>query len=135
VCDHKQSHQLPANRIDRARDLRKRMPDAEQKVWRELRSRRFAGYKFRRQHPLGSYFVDFVCLSSGVVVELDGGQHNTEEARSYDARRTRWLEGAGYRVLRFWNHEVLEDWESVAEAIWRAVSAGDLRDSRERSAE
>ena len=104
---------------DRARELRKNLTDTERLVWAALRGRRFAGFKFRRQMPLGSYIVDFVCLDRRLVIELDGGQH-TRQA-DYDQRRTEWLRSQGFRVVRFWNHEVLQDWETVAEVIWREL--------------
>ncbi len=104
---------------DRARELRKNLTDTERLLWAALRGRRFAGFKFRRQMPLGSYIVDFVCLDRRLVIELDGGQH-TQQA-DYDQRRTDWLRSQGFRVIRFWNHEVLQDWETVAEVIWREL--------------
>ena len=105
--------------LNRARRLRKNMTDAERFVWSRLRSRRFAGYKFRRQMPIGPYIVDFICLKRRLIVELDGGQH--VEQRDYDDQRTGWLQSQGFDVLRFWNHEVFEDWETVEEVIWRAL--------------
>jgi len=103
----------------RARELRQNQTDAEQFVWSKLRNRRFHGYKFRRQAVIGSYIVDFVCSENRLVVELDGGQHTTRQ--SYDATRTQCLFDQGYRVVRFWNHEVLTDWDTVEEAIWNAL--------------
>jgi very-short-patch-repair endonuclease len=104
---------------DRVRHLRQNMTEAEQFVWKRLRSRRFAGYKFRRQMPIGSYIVDFVCLDKRLVVELDGGQH--AEQRQYDGRRTAWLTSQGFRVRRYWNHEVFEDWDAIEEDLWNAL--------------
>jgi very-short-patch-repair endonuclease len=104
---------------DRARKLRKDLTEAERFAWAKLRDRRFADYKFRRQVPLGSYIIDFVCFEKKLIVELDGGQH--AEQQHYDAQRTEWLQTQGFRVLRFWNHEVLQDWEVVEEAIWRGL--------------
>jgi very-short-patch-repair endonuclease len=103
----------------RARELRTNQTDTESLVWAALRSRRFAGYKFRRQVPLGHYIVDFVAFQSRLIVELDGGQHI--ERADYDARRTAWLESQGFRVLRFWDHEVFEDWATIEEVLWRAL--------------
>ncbi len=88
-----------------ARRLRKHPTDAERLLWRHLRLRQLGGYKFRRQQPLGPYIVDFVCLAKRLIVEVDGGQH-AEQAEE-DAQRTAWLEAQGFRVLRFWNTEVL----------------------------
>jgi very-short-patch-repair endonuclease len=88
-----------------ARRLRHRMTDAERLLWRHLRSRHFQQWKFRRQHPLSNYIVDFVCLSASLVIELDGGQH-LEDAEN-DEKRTAVLKALGFRVIRFWNDEVL----------------------------
>lgn len=104
-----------------ARSLRRRMTDAEQRLWYHLRARRLSGYKFRRQHVVGPYVVDFVCIEARLVVEADGGQHAADGAR--DARRTRYLENRGYRVLRFWNDEVLRDTRAVLEGIEQALAA------------
>ncbi len=107
----------------RAKQLRKNSTDAERALWRALRSRQLGGYKFRRQQSLGPFIVDFVCLEARLVVEIDGGQHNEEEDRAYDESRSQWLQQDGFRVLRFWNHEVLTQLESVSEAISNALSA------------
>jgi very-short-patch-repair endonuclease len=106
-----------------AKGLRKNLTDAEQKLWQHLRNRQLEGYKFRRQQLIGKYIVDFVCFEKKLVVELDGGQHLDSERIEYDSNRTRWLESRGYRVLRFWNHEVLnkDEFESVKEVIWREL--------------
>ena len=86
---------------DRAKDLRRNQTEAEAFVWAQLRSRRFSGFKFRRQMPLGKYIVDFVRLDRRVIVELDGGQHNEEKQETYDGRRDAWLRAEGFEVLRF----------------------------------
>jgi very-short-patch-repair endonuclease len=109
------------NQRRRAKDLRRSQTEAEVFVWGELRSRRFAGFKFRRQVPLGNYIVDFVCLDRRVIVELDGGQHNEASHKKYDARRDAWLRNQGFEVLRFWNTDVFLEWEGMADAIWRAL--------------
>lgn len=106
---------------NRARSLRRNLTETERFVWARLRDRRFEGFKFRRQTPLGDYILDFVCFDCRVIVELDGGQHNDPAAIAYDTRRTQWLESEGFRVLRFWNHDVLQDWEAVEEVIWQAL--------------
>jgi adenine-specific DNA-methyltransferase len=95
------------------------MSDAEQVLWRLLRCRQISGLKFRRQHPFGDYILDFVCLENRLVIEVDGGQHG--QRAGYDENRTQKLQGAGFRVLRFWNNEVLRDRESVREKIWLVV--------------
>lgn len=99
--------------------LRKKMTDAEQALWRILRSRQISGLKFRRQHPFGDYILDFVCLESRLVIEVDGGQHVKQT--EYDQVRTQRLQKAGFHVLRFWNNEVLQEIESVKEKIWMTV--------------
>ncbi len=86
-----------------------------------LRSRRQADFKFRRQHPIGPFVADFVCLGHRLVVEADGGQHADSE---HDARRTQWLERRGWRVLRFWNNDVLARTDDVLSAILAALESG-----------
>ena len=98
-----------------ARDLRSNLTDAERLLWRHLRSRRLADNKFRRQQVIGPYIVDFVCFERKLIVELDGGQH--AESVAYDHRRTTFLTTAGFRVMRFWNNEVLGNTNSVLESI------------------
>ena len=105
-----------------ARKLRKHPTDAERLLWRHLRLRQLGGYKFRRQQPLGPYIIDFVCLEQRLCVEVDGGQH-AEQAEG-DAQRTAWLEAEGFRVLRFWNTEVLQETVAVKEVIRAALDDG-----------
>jgi very-short-patch-repair endonuclease len=105
--------------LDRARSLRRKMTETERLLWSKLRNRRFGQFKFRRQIPLGHYIVDFVCFDRRLVLELGGGQHTLQ--REYDATRTRWLEEQGFRVVRFWNHELREDKDAVDELIWRRL--------------
>ena len=100
------------------RRLRNNMTDAEQRLWNVLRSRQLDGCKFRRQHPYYHCILDFVCLERKVVVEVDGGQHADSTT---DAARDDFLRESGFTVLRFWNHEVLNRTEAVAEAIHRAL--------------
>jgi very-short-patch-repair endonuclease len=94
----------------RARELRTRMTDAERKLWFALRDRRFAEFKFRRQVPIGRFIADFICFERRLVIEVDGGQDADSVS---DQRRDRWLVTNGYRVLRFWNNEVLSNLEGV----------------------
>ena len=101
------------------RTLRNKMTDAEKALWKVLRSRQVSGLKFRRQPPFGDFILDFVCLENKLVIEVDGGQHG--EQVKYDDIRTKNLTKAGFRVLRFWNTEVLREIEAVKERIWRAV--------------
>ncbi|HTQ39693.1 MAG TPA: endonuclease domain-containing protein [Pirellulales bacterium] len=105
--------------LPRAKKLRRSLTDTERFVWSRMRGRRFAQFKFRRQVPLGEYIVDFVCFKQRLIIELDGGQHSVQQ--SYDAQRTCWLESQGFAVLRFWNHDVLQDWDTVAEVIWQKL--------------
>ena len=101
--------------IERARTLRKQLTDAERCLWQILRGRQLSGMKFRRQQPIGPFIADFVSFQRHLVVEVDGGQHS--ELELYDAARTRWLEGKGYRVLKFWNNDVLANPEGVVREI------------------
>ena len=98
-----------------ARALRNNATDAERHLWQHLRGRRLAGYKFRRQYPIAGSIADFACIEANLVVELDGGQHVERSAE--DAARTRRIECNGYRVLRFWNDDVLVRTEDVLEQI------------------
>jgi len=90
-------------------------------LWRELRSRKLAGYKFRRQQPIGRFIVDSVCLEKRVVIELDGGQHAEPSQSRYDAQRTNWLAKNNFLILRFWDHETLQQLAAVKEAILSAL--------------
>ena len=103
----------------KARDLRNAGTDAEFRLWQHLRLKQLGGCKFRRQVPVAGYIVDFLCPKMKLIVELDGGQHI--ERAAYDARRTRILEAEGYRVLRYWNDDVLVRTTGVLEDILRAL--------------
>jgi very-short-patch-repair endonuclease len=102
-----------------ARALRNGATDAERKLWQHLRGRQLFDYKFRRQYPIAGYIADFVCVEAKLVVELDGGQHL--EQVEYDAERSRKLAINGYKVLRFWNDDVLLRTELVLEQICREL--------------
>lgn len=104
-----------------ARKLRKSETDAERKIWQQLRSRSLNGAKFRRQHPIGPYVVDFICINEKLIIELDGSQH--QQQQDYDAQRTAFLEQAGYRVLRFWDDDALSRTEDVMQAIFDALGS------------
>ena len=104
----------------RERNLRRAQTDAEARLWQYLRDRRLAGYKFRRQHRIESCFVDLVCTEARLIIEVDGGQH--AERKSYDAARTAALEAAGYRVIRFWNDDVLARTEAVLAEILQVLN-------------
>lgn len=106
----------------RARQMRKELTDAERKLWAHLRRRQIEGHKFRRQHPIGPYIVDFVCLERRLIIEVDGSQHR--QRVSLDARRDAWLASVGFRVLRFWDNQVLSEMAAVMEAIAEALRVG-----------
>ncbi len=104
----------------RAKTLRSNMTDAERRLCYFLRAHRFKGMKFKRQTTIGKYIVDFVCFEKHLIIEVDGSQH----ADSLDDQvRTRWLEDQGFRVLRFWNNEVLKNTSGVLEAIMVAIES------------
>ncbi|MGO9770983.1 MAG: endonuclease domain-containing protein [Roseiarcus sp.] len=105
---------IPLAAKSRARDMRRTLTDAERKLWYALRDRRLQTVKFRRQAPIGFYIADFLCVQHRQVVEVDGSQHAQS---SRDAARDAWLQREGYRVLRFWNHDVLTARESVLATI------------------
>jgi very-short-patch-repair endonuclease len=103
-----------------ARRLRREGTEVEKKLWRLLRDRRFSDYKFRRQVPIDSYIVDFVCYSARLIVEMDGSQHADSAA---DARRDARLIAQGFRILRIWNNDLTHNRRSVLDAIWAALVA------------
>ncbi len=109
--------------VDFAREQRRDPTEAERTLWHYIRRRQLRGYKFRRQHPIGPYIADFVCLVPRVALEIDGSQHLEEPER--DRRRDAYLAEQGYRVLHFTNHEVLSDIDSVLEAIGNAVDSSE----------
>ena len=104
------------NPHDTAKSLRRSQTDAEKLLWSVLRNGK-QRCKFRRQHPVDHYIVDFICIERSLVIELDGGQHAVDK----DAVRTRYLEQRGYRIIRFWNDEVLRNKEGVFQAILKAL--------------
>jgi very-short-patch-repair endonuclease len=106
----------------RALELRKRMTVAERKLWFVLRDRRFAKFKFRRQVPIGRFIADFVCFERRLVIEVDGGQHADSIS---DQRRDRWFVANGYRVLRFWNNEVMRNIDGVATLLAETLDVKD----------
>ena len=105
----------------KAQLLRKNQTVTEKQLWRYLRNKQLAGFKFRRQHEVGVYIVDFVCPEKRLIVELDGGQHL--EQFDYDLKRTGFLERKGYQVIRFWNNEVINELEMVLEEIIRKLES------------
>jgi very-short-patch-repair endonuclease len=104
-----------------ARHLRKKSTDAEKRLWRLLRDRRFAEFKFRRQYPCGIYFLDFYCTVAKLAVELDGGGHGFPDQRAKDDKRNQFLAERGIKVRRFWNHQLHGELEAVRFEIWHAL--------------
>ena len=100
-----------------AKTLRKTMIEAERRLWRALKKINISHTHFRRQVPIGSYVADFACHSARLVVEVDGGQHGQDRSAIHDSERTAFLETRGYKVIRFWNHEVMNDLQVVLETI------------------
>ena len=113
----------PSGTVDRARHLRRDATDAEKRLWRALREA-FPGAKFRRQSPVGPYIADFLSFRHKLIIEVDGGQHSAE----VDARRTAYLTREGYRVVRFWNNEVLENCDAVLQSIGQILTGNDGHD-------
>ena len=99
--------------------MRSNMTDEERKLWEILRAHRFYGYKFKRQVLIGNYIVDFLCPEKNLIIEIDGGQHNEPSNIEYDEKRTEYLKQQGYKVLRFWNDEV---WNNFADVIDKIIS-------------
>ena len=109
-------------RVPFARQLRTDQTNAEKVIWYKLRNRQLYGNKFRRQQPIGRYIVDFVCYEKNLVVEIDGGQHNKISMKEQDYKRTEYLENLGYKVIRFWDNDVLKNVEAVIEVISNRLS-------------
>jgi very-short-patch-repair endonuclease len=106
---------LTDNTTQIAKNLRKTCTIAERLLWGHLRAKQVEGYKFRRQEPIGNYVVDFVCFEKRIIIEVDGSQHQIEKDK--DSKRDKWFKEQGFRVLRFWNNEVLRNLEGVLELI------------------
>ncbi len=112
-------------RVPLARQLRRMMTPAERKLWWHLREARFADCHFRRQATIGRYFVDFCCHTSKLVIEVDGESHAEPRQMISDERRSKFLRARGYRVLRFWNNDVLDNVEGVMTVIANALAGGE----------
>jgi very-short-patch-repair endonuclease len=106
----------------RRRELRRNQTEAEKALWAHLRNKQFYGMKFFRQYSIGPYILDFYCPTMKLAVELDGGQHNRYESREYDVARSKYLKVQEVEVIRFWNHEVLLDMESVLSELGLKVT-------------
>ena len=111
--------------LQNAKKMRSNMTPAEIKMWYILRGKRFNGLKFKRQVLIGNYIVDFLCKEKKLIIEIDGGQHNTDVNIVNDKNRTRYLENNGYKVLRFWNEDVLKNFSGVLEVILREINEND----------
>jgi very-short-patch-repair endonuclease len=109
--------------IERARQLRKTETWAEELVWRWLRNRRFNSYKFRRNHPVGIYFLDFFCEEAELNIELDGRHHGFPDQQKHDAERTKFLKSQGIKTLRFWNSHLRRDARSIRDTIFNELQA------------
>ncbi len=105
------------NNIDLARRLRKNLTSQERILWQLFRNHNFYGYEIRRQSPIGKYIVDFVCREKKIIIEIDGGQHNTPDNILADEQRTKYLEAKGYKVIRFWNNEIIKNIDGVYQKL------------------
>jgi len=114
----KPKHPLPHNILNRCRELRQSSTNAEQRLWKFLRNKQLGGFKFRRQHPLGPFILDFYCMEAKLAIELDGSGHADKSKRCYDAERSDRIANKGIQVLRFWNQDVLQNTEEVLQLIW-----------------
>jgi len=108
--------------------MRHTTTDAENLMWQLLRAKRFMNLKFRRQHVIAPYILDFYCHEIGLVIELDGSQHGTDDAIEYDVERTKFLEAVGLTVVRYWNHDVLGRMDVVLENLWSVCD--DLKENK-----
>jgi len=100
-----------------AKQFRRKMTDAERVLWSHLRAKRLNNLKFRRQQPIGNYIVDFICFEKKIIIEVDGGQHM--ENKKTDLKRTQWLNEKGYRVIRFWNNDIMQNISGVYKEIMK----------------
>ena len=115
---------------EQARMLRRNQTEAEKRLWYRLKNRGLGGWKFRRQHAIGPYFADFACIEAALVVEIDCGQH--QERTAQDRARTAFLEENGYRVVRFWNNDVLNNTDGVLQSVLEALRPSPLPSPRKR---
>lgn len=108
--------------LEFAKSMRTNATDAESLMWQLLRNKRFMNLKFRRQYVIAPYIVDFYCHELGLVIELDGSQHNMDDAIEYDAERTKFLEALDLQVVRYWNHDVLNHTNVILDNLWQTCS-------------
>lgn len=111
-----------------AKKLRKDSTEAEKRLWSKLRAKQLAGFKFRRQQPLGPYVVDFINFEKRLIIEVDGGQHALQKER--DNERDCWLNERGFEVLRYWNNEIIDNLDGVLEAILKVLTSPSPNPSR-----
>ena len=111
--DHR--HKVKPKILENARELRKSPTPFESKLWSKLKGGQLLGYKFRRQHPVGSYILDFFCANCNLIIEIDGESHNYNI--EYDQRRTKWLVDSGYTLIRFSNKDIIDDFDNVLNQI------------------
>jgi very-short-patch-repair endonuclease len=112
---------IPPALLQAARELRQHMTDAEHCLWQCLRGKQLNGFRFRKQHPIAHFVLDFYCPAAKLAIAIARAQHNTSPGRDSDEERTHYLNARGIRVLRFWNHEVWQDLPGVLERIWEAL--------------
>ena len=113
---------MDAQLLEFAKVMRSNGTNVENLMWQLLRNKHFINLKFRRQHVISPYIVDFYCHELGLIIELDGSQHGTDDAVEYDAERTQFLEALGFKVVRYWNHDVLGNTEVVLEGLWQVCA-------------
>ncbi len=119
--------------IELARKLRRDATEAEKMLWYHLRAKQLENLKFRRQQPIGNYIVDFICFEKKLIIEVDGGHHS--ENKVSDKKRTKWLNDNGYKVIRFWNHEILLNCKGVLEEIIKYCDTIGLSNSSDQREE
>ena len=113
---------MPSDKlITFAKQNRQNQTEQERKIWLLLKAKRFGGYKFRRQHKIGKYIVDFVCKEKFIIIECDGGQHNQDDNILADKKRDLYLQSKGYKVLRFWNTDIDRNIDAIQEVIYNAL--------------
>jgi len=121
VADMKDRKTITQFRRRTARRLRANATDAEATLWRHLRKLETEGTHFRRQVPIGPYVTDFACMAARIVIEVDGSQHGERENKARDDERSRWLESEGYRVVRFWNSDLVQNIDGVLDVVYAAL--------------
>ena len=102
----------------RAKSLRGNMPEAEHRLWYFIRAKQLDGFQFRKQHPIGPYITDFACAKQKLIIEVDGATHSTDEEQAYDARRTQYIEGKGWKVIRYSNEDIYKHIDDVLDDIY-----------------